>query len=76
MTYTLISMKHGRNKKDILKAYPSLKEVEVDMNIPEGPLAIKVDTMMELHVILKKIKQNAVVCYDENVIHLYDQKLR
>lgn len=72
MRYQLISMKIGKDANKILKAYPKLKE-NFETKIVGGELFVTFDYFKDLTT---AIKQNIIVCHDEDVIHIYDEKLK
>lgn len=72
MKYQIISVKLGKDAKSILKAYPKI-ESELPYRIVGNELFVVIGGIKELTNV---IKQNVIVCHDEDVIHIYDQKLK
>lgn len=72
MKFQLISVRLGKSAEKILKAYPNIKE-DLPFSVVEDELFVIIGNIRELTDV---IKQNIIVCHDENVIHIYDAKLR
>lgn len=74
MKFQLISIRLGKDADKILKAYPILKDKPY--KIVGNELEVTINELEELMLLIKGIKQNCFICHDENVIHIYDAKLR
>lgn len=74
MKFQIISVKLGKDAEKILKAYPILKDKPY--KVVENELEVTVNELEDLMLLIKGIKQNCFICHDENVIHIYDAKLR
>lgn len=73
MRFQLISVRVGKESERILKAYPKLKDIcEVKYN----EVFVEVPSLEDLMLLIKGLKQNCFICHDENVIHIYDAKLK
>lgn len=72
MKFQLISVRLGKSADKILKAYPKI-ENELSFTAVGDELFVIIDNIKELTNV---IKQNIIVCHDEDVIHIYDAKLR
>lgn len=72
MKFQLISVKLGKSAGKILKAYPKI-ESELPIKVVGDELFVVIGNIKELTNV---IKQNIIVCHDEDVIHIYDQKFR
>lgn len=72
MVYQVISVAVGKKKEDILKKYPKIYN-NYPVKANEQELFVEMETIKDF---ASTIKQNVIVCHDENVIHIYDQKLR
>lgn len=72
MKFQLISVRLGKSAERILKAYPKI-ESDLSYAVAHDELFIIIGNIKELTNV---IKQNVIVCHDENVIHIYDEKLR
>lgn len=74
MKFQIISVKIGKDAKKILESYKKLKGL--DIKTEKNELFINVSTLEDFMTVIKLTNQNCFVCHDENVIHIYDQKLR
>lgn len=74
MKFQIISVKLGKDAERILKAYPILKDKPY--KVVGNELEVTVNELEDLMLLIKGIKQNCFICHDENVIHIYDAKLR
>lgn len=74
MKFQIISVKLGKDAEKILKTYPILKDKPY--KVVENELEVTVNELEDLMLLIKGIKQNCFICHDENVIHIYDAKLR
>ena len=75
MEFQLISVKLGKDADRILKAYKNIEKSGYKKRGEE--LFIMVSNLEDLMDLLKStLKQNCFICHDENVIHIYDEKLK
>lgn len=75
MCFQIISMRLGKDEKKILKSYSGIEKF--GCHSTGGELFVTVESLEDLMTLIKKvIKQNCFICHDENVIHIYDAKLR
>lgn len=75
MCFQIISMRLGKDAKKIVKAYSNIEKF--GCHSTGGELFVVVESLEDLmRLINKVIKQNCIICHDENVIHIYDSKLR
>lgn len=75
MEFQIISAKLGKDAKKILKSYSNIKRF--GCHSTGGELFVVVEDLDKLMKLIKKvIKQNCFICHDENVIHIYDDKLK
>jgi len=75
MKFQIVSAKIGKDGDTILKSYKAIEEC--DFVVKGRELFVIINSLEELmDLISKKIKQNCFICHDENVIHIYDDKLK
>lgn len=75
MKFQMISAKLGKDAKKILKSYDKIERFRCCSTSEE--LFVTVESLEELMELINKvIKHPCFICNDENVIHIYDAKLK
>ena len=75
MEFQLVSVRSGKDAERILKAYKNIEKFGYKKK--GGELFVTISTLEDLMDLLKStLKQNCFICHDENVIHIYDEKLK